>query len=57
MSDPKRLDKYFLSVAFESKEGIHEFIPMLEQMIEDIKGGYEKKHENGCGWEIRTKWK
>lgn len=37
-----------LKLEASSTEGIHDFIPVLEQMIEMIKGGYEKDTSQYC---------
>ena len=44
--------KIVLELRAESKEGIHDFIPILEEVIEDIKGGYEKRKLTNCSWNL-----
>jgi len=44
--------KYTLNIEVESAEGYHDFIPALEGVIDDIKGGIEAKEEENIKWKI-----
>lgn len=42
MANKQSIESYKLGIEMTSKEGVHDFISMLEAVIEDIKGGLEK---------------
>lgn len=44
MANKQSIESYKLGIEMTSKEGVHDFISMLEAVIEDIKGGLEKRH-------------
>jgi len=47
--------KVKLVLRAESREGVHDFIPILERVIADIKGGYEwGKIKKSYEWKIDT---
>lgn len=48
-------DRVVLKLTAESQEGIHDFIPILEKVLEDIKGGYEwGEIKHSYEWKIDT---
>lgn len=47
--------KVTLVLRAQSREGIHDFIPILEEVIEDIKGGFEwREVKKSYKWNIDT---
>ncbi len=56
----ERIESYVLTLEASSTEGIHDFISMLEAVIDDIKGGLEKNETAGLrpdGYKVHTKWR
>jgi hypothetical protein len=54
-----RIKEYVLDAKMTSTEGIHDFIEMLEKIIEDIKGGSEEGKDTWTrlGVVASTQWK
>lgn len=60
MSEKHKTAGYEMSLKLYSTEGIHDFIGMLEAVIEDIKGGLESNETGGIklnGYRCHTKWR
>lgn len=56
----QRTAGYEMSLTLYSTEGIHDFIGMLEAVIEDVKGGLESNETGGLrpnGYKVHTKWR
>jgi hypothetical protein len=47
-------NRVVLKLTAESREGIHDFIHILEKVLDDIKGGHESAKGSWVEWKIET---